>query len=150
MKKALREAAGLQELREDIIDRSGWIEEPDKFDAVDWPMHARAQRTLVRHRKVMVMKLQHDQLATMYRRYWTTTPKKPEDDINPRCPRCSDIQDVNETMNHVWMCPCEAALEERWLQWLEGNFATDPTMQDSRLRDGQTPIGHPAVAREPR
>jgi hypothetical protein len=67
-KKALCEAAGLQELKDDIIDSAGWSDEPDKFDAVDWSMHARAQHTLVRHRKVMVMKLQHNQLATMDRR----------------------------------------------------------------------------------
>jgi hypothetical protein len=65
-KKALREVVGLQELKEDIIDRAGWSDRPDKFDAVDWTMHLRAQCTLVRHLKVMVMKLQHDQLAMMY------------------------------------------------------------------------------------
>jgi hypothetical protein len=42
IKKALRAAAGLQELKEDIIDRAGWSDEPDKFDAVDRPMHAKA------------------------------------------------------------------------------------------------------------
>jgi hypothetical protein len=65
-KKALCKAAGLQELKEDIIDRAGWSDEPDKFEAVDWKMHLRAQCTLIRHKKVMVMKLQHDQLATMH------------------------------------------------------------------------------------
>jgi hypothetical protein len=43
-----------------------------------------------------------------------------DDDKNlfsPRCPRCSDIQDVNETMDHVLMCPNEIALEEQGLQW---------------------------------
>jgi hypothetical protein len=65
----------------------------------------------------MVLKLQHDQLTTMYQQYQTTTPKKLEDAINPRCPRYSNIQDINKTMDHVWMCPCEAALEERQLQW---------------------------------
>jgi hypothetical protein len=67
--------AGFQELKEDIIDRAGWSDEPDKFDAVDWSMHSRAQRTLVRHRKVKVMKLQHDQLATIYCRYRKNPPK---------------------------------------------------------------------------
>ena len=46
-KKALCEVAGLQELKEDIIDRAGWSKEPDKFDAVDWKMHLRAQRNLI-------------------------------------------------------------------------------------------------------
>jgi hypothetical protein len=46
-KKTLCEAAGLQELKEDIIDRAGWSEEPDKFDAVDWKMHSRAQCNLL-------------------------------------------------------------------------------------------------------
>jgi hypothetical protein len=46
-KKALCEAAGLQELKEDIVDRAGWSEEPDKFEAVDWKMHSRAQRNLI-------------------------------------------------------------------------------------------------------
>jgi hypothetical protein len=53
-------------LKDDIIDRVGWEDAPDLFDVVDWPMHARAQCTLVWHRKVMVMKLQHNQLAAMY------------------------------------------------------------------------------------
>jgi hypothetical protein len=111
-KKALREAAGLQELKEDIIDRAGWSEDPDKFDTVDWKMHSRAQRNLIRHKKVMVMKLQHDQLATMHRRYWKNPPKNPDGEFSPRCPRCSDIQDIDETMDHVLMCPSEIALEE--------------------------------------
>jgi hypothetical protein len=46
-KKALCEAVGLQELKEDIIDQAGWSEEPDKFEAVDWKMHSRAQRNLI-------------------------------------------------------------------------------------------------------
>jgi hypothetical protein len=111
-KKALREVAGLQALKDDIIDRPGWEDAPDLFDAVDWSMHARAQRTLVQHRKVMVMKLQHNQLATMYQRYMMNPPKNPEDEVTPRCPRCTYLQEVNETMDHVWMCPCETALEE--------------------------------------
>jgi hypothetical protein len=112
-KKALHEAAGLQELKEDIIDQAGWSDKPDKFHAVDWSMHARAQCTLVRHWKVMVMKLQHDQLAMMYCRYWKNPPKNLDDKFSPRCPRCSDLQDINETMDHVLMCPCETALEDQ-------------------------------------
>jgi hypothetical protein len=61
----------------------------------------------------MVMKLQHNQLAMMYYRYRKNPPKNPDDKFSPRCPRCSDLQDVNETMDHVLMCPSETALEEQ-------------------------------------
>jgi hypothetical protein len=77
-KKALCEAVGLQELKEDIINRAGWSEEPDKYEAVDWKMHLRAQCNLIQHKKVMVMKLQHDQLAMMHRRYQKNPPKNPD------------------------------------------------------------------------
>jgi hypothetical protein len=111
-KRALCEAAGLQELKEDIINQAEWSEEPDKFEAVDWKMHSRAQCNLIRHKKVMVMKLQHDQLATMHRRYRKNPPKNLDGKFSPQCPRCSNIQDINETMDHVLMCPNEIALEE--------------------------------------
>jgi hypothetical protein len=65
----------------------------------------------------MVMKLQHDQLATMHCIYWKNPPKNLNGEFSPQCPRCSIIQDVNETMDHVLMCPSEIALEERGLQW---------------------------------
>jgi hypothetical protein len=61
----------------------------------------------------MVMKLQHDQLAMMHSRYRKNPPKNPDDEFSPRCPRCSDLQDINETMDHVLMCPSETALEEQ-------------------------------------
>jgi hypothetical protein len=74
---------GLKELKEDIIDRAGWSEAPNKFDAVDWKMHSRAQCNLIRHKKVMVMKLQHNQLATMHCRYWKNPPKNPDGKFSP-------------------------------------------------------------------
>ena len=114
---AIREAAGLQELKETIIERAKWSDAPENFDAVDWPMHARAQRKLSKHRKVMVTKLQHDLLATMYRKNKTQNRKRQEEEINPKCPRCTTIHETNETMDHVWSCPSEMAIEERRLQW---------------------------------
>jgi hypothetical protein len=81
---------------------------------------------------ITMMKLQHDQLATMYRRYRKNPPKNPDDEFSPRCRDAA----ISKMSTRPWIMYWCAQVRQLW--------KTDDCNCDQQIPDTRSISSNPA------